>query len=62
MRFLLDTNICIYIIKRKPQQVIEKFNTLQPSGKDSGSRLGQQRWLGCPTFRPRHALPCERTP
>jgi tRNA(fMet)-specific endonuclease VapC len=31
MRFLLDTNICIYIIKRKPQQVIERFNTLQPS-------------------------------
>lgn len=31
MRFLLDTNICIYIIKRKPQPVIERFNTLQPS-------------------------------
>jgi tRNA(fMet)-specific endonuclease VapC len=31
MRFLLDTNICIYIIKRKPQQVIERFDTLQPS-------------------------------
>lgn len=31
MRFLLDTNICIYIIKRKPQQVVERFNTLSPS-------------------------------
>ena len=31
MRFLLDTNICIYIIKRKPQTVIDRFNTLEPS-------------------------------
>jgi len=26
MKFLLDTNICIYIIKRKPLDVIERFN------------------------------------
>lgn len=25
MRFLLDTNICIYIINRKPAEVIERF-------------------------------------
>lgn len=31
MRFLLDTDICIYIIKRKPQQIAQRFNTLQPS-------------------------------
>ena len=31
MRYLLDTNICVYIIKRRPQEVIEYFNTLQPS-------------------------------
>lgn len=31
MRFLLDTNICIYIIKRKPQQVLDRFNTFLPS-------------------------------
>ncbi|MCT7952862.1 type II toxin-antitoxin system VapC family toxin [Ancylothrix sp. C2] len=30
MKFLLDTNICIYIIKRKPQQVLERFQTLNP--------------------------------
>jgi tRNA(fMet)-specific endonuclease VapC len=28
MRFLLDTNICIYIIKNKPPQVLAKFQTL----------------------------------
>ncbi|MBM3132847.1 MAG: type II toxin-antitoxin system VapC family toxin [Chloroflexi bacterium] len=28
MRFMLDTNICIYIIKRKPPQVLEKLRAL----------------------------------
>ena len=26
MRYLLDTNICIYLIKKKPIQVLQKFN------------------------------------
>lgn len=25
MRYMLDTNICIYIIKQKPQTVVERF-------------------------------------
>jgi tRNA(fMet)-specific endonuclease VapC len=29
MRFLLDTNICIYIIKQKPQKVFDKFQTVE---------------------------------
>ncbi len=28
---MLDTNICIYIIKQKPPKVFEKFQTLTPS-------------------------------
>ncbi len=28
MTYLLDTNICIYLIKRKPASVIEKLTTL----------------------------------
>jgi tRNA(fMet)-specific endonuclease VapC len=28
MEYLLDTNICIYIIKKKPVEVFEKFKTL----------------------------------
>jgi len=28
MEYLLDTNICIYIIKRKPLKVLERFNNL----------------------------------
>jgi tRNA(fMet)-specific endonuclease VapC len=27
MKYLLDTNICIYIIKKKPPEVLEKFNS-----------------------------------
>jgi tRNA(fMet)-specific endonuclease VapC len=27
MQYLRDTNICIYIIKRKPQQVLKKFES-----------------------------------
>ncbi len=30
MRYLLDTNICIYIIKRKPEEVIKRFLKLKP--------------------------------
>lgn len=28
MPYLLDTNICIYIIKRKPVSVLQKFNAI----------------------------------
>lgn len=31
MRYLLDTNICIYLIKQKPQKVLNKFQTLSIS-------------------------------
>ncbi len=28
MRFLLDTKLCVYIIKRKPQKVFHRFKML----------------------------------
>ena len=31
MKFMLDTNICIYIIKRKPPNVIERFKQTEIS-------------------------------
>lgn len=31
MKYLLDTNICIYIIKRKPEQVVNKLMKLDPT-------------------------------
>ncbi len=30
MKFLLDTNICIYVIKKKPEKVIKKFLENKP--------------------------------
>ena len=29
MKYMLDTNICIYIIKKQPAKVIKKFNVLK---------------------------------
>lgn len=31
MKYLLDTNMCIYIIKKKPPQVFDKFKILNPA-------------------------------
>jgi tRNA(fMet)-specific endonuclease VapC len=28
MSYMLDTNICIYIIKQKPEKVLQKFNSI----------------------------------
>ena len=30
MKYLLDTKICIYIINRRPEQVLERFRSLEP--------------------------------
>jgi len=29
MRFMLDTNMCIYVIKKKPPRVLDRFKTFQ---------------------------------
>ncbi|HPY40997.1 MAG TPA: type II toxin-antitoxin system VapC family toxin [Thiolinea sp.] len=31
MKYLLDTNICIYLIKEKPHEVLARFTTLKSS-------------------------------
>ena len=30
MRYMLDTNICIYLIKTKPEKVFQKLQTIHP--------------------------------
>ena len=30
LRYLLDTNICIYIAKRRPPEVLQRFAALKP--------------------------------
>lgn len=32
MKYMLDTNICIYIIKKKPTSVIERLHTMIDDG------------------------------
>ena len=31
MKYMLDTNICIYVIKHKPESVIRKFLEQNPA-------------------------------
>jgi tRNA(fMet)-specific endonuclease VapC len=31
MKYLLDTNICIYLIKEKPPEVLARFTSLKPT-------------------------------
>ena len=30
MRYMLDTNVCIYVIKHKPEKVFQKLQTIHP--------------------------------
>ncbi|CQR30937.1 hypothetical protein THICB1_160029 [Thiomonas arsenitoxydans] len=33
LRFLLDTNICIYLMKEQPEPVIRRFSACKPGEK-----------------------------
>lgn len=46
MRFLLDTNICIYLIKKKPQQVLQKFNAYVVGEIGISSITAAELWFG----------------
>jgi tRNA(fMet)-specific endonuclease VapC len=46
MRYLLDTNICIYLIKHKPLQVIEKFNACSVGEIGVSSITVGELWYG----------------
>lgn len=35
MRYMLDTNICIYLIKRQPAEVVERFSQYDVGDIDS---------------------------
>jgi tRNA(fMet)-specific endonuclease VapC len=46
MKYLLDTNICIYLIKQQPPQVLQKFN-LYPVGEIGISVItAAELWYG----------------
>ena len=46
MRYMLDTNICIYLIKQKPLQVMEKFNAYAVGDIGVSSITVSELWYG----------------
>ena len=55
MRFLLDTNICIYVIKQKQIPLLQRFQTYSPSdirvsaitiGDLGTGDVGVDGWIG----------------
>jgi tRNA(fMet)-specific endonuclease VapC len=46
MQYLLDTNICIYIIKKRPAPVFDKFKTLKPGSLAISSVTLAERLYG----------------
>lgn len=46
MKYMLDTNICIYIRKHHPKSVVEKFNTLQANDVSISSVVLSELALG----------------
>ena len=46
MKFLLDTNTCIYIIKQKPAWVVERFSSLPVESIGVSSVTVSELWYG----------------
>jgi tRNA(fMet)-specific endonuclease VapC len=46
MKYMLDTNICIYVIKNRPQQVFDTFIKHQQAGLGISSITAAELWYG----------------
>jgi tRNA(fMet)-specific endonuclease VapC len=46
MKYMLDTNICIYIIKNKPAKVLKKFSKVEPKDVCISSITSSELWYG----------------
>jgi len=46
MKFMLDTNICIYIIKNKPLKVLKKFKEIEAKSVCISSITSSELWSG----------------
>lgn len=54
MKVMLDTNICIYIIKQKPQSVLERFRAFQVGDVGiSSNTLAELQYGAMKSARPR---------
>jgi tRNA(fMet)-specific endonuclease VapC len=47
MKYLLDTNICIYIINRKPKNVLHRLHRLQPESVTISTITVAELYYGC---------------
>ncbi len=46
MRYMLDTNICIYAIRQRPPQVLDAFRQYAPAGLGISSITAAELWFG----------------
>jgi tRNA(fMet)-specific endonuclease VapC len=46
MQYMLDTNICIYVIRQRPSQVLDAFRTYAGAGIGISSITAGELWYG----------------
>ena len=58
LRYMLDTNICIYVIKDRPTGLRERFNSLADQLCISAVTLAEMIYGAEKSARPVENLPC----
>ncbi|WP_439290900.1 type II toxin-antitoxin system VapC family toxin [Lonepinella koalarum] len=53
MKYLLDTNICIYLLKHQPQSVIDKFTACKVGDVGISSITWAELLHGCDVYQPK---------
>ncbi|WP_439258275.1 type II toxin-antitoxin system VapC family toxin [Lonepinella sp. BR2271] len=56
MKYLLDTNICIYLLKHQPPSVIDKFSRCQIGDVGVSSITWAELLRGCGVYQPKSAF------
>ena len=56
MKYLLDTNICIYLLKHQPKSVVERFAQLQMGDVAISSITWAELLRGCDVYEPKSAF------
>lgn len=56
MKYMLDTNICIYLLKHQPLSVVAKFESLQIGDVVISSITWAELLRGCDVYEPKSAF------
>lgn len=56
MKYMLDTNICIYLLKHQPQSVVDKFASLTVGDVVISSITWAKLLRGCDVYEPKSAF------